>query len=176
MGDADTADFAGWYAAHWPQVYRSVAVTIGDRDLAEEAVAEAFAKALARWPQPAHADSPAGWLYRVAVNEAKTRWRRGRLERRVLQRLAAAPERPVDPPATGDDDLWAAVAGLSRRSRQLVALRYVFDLPEAEIAATLGVTRGTVASMLSKARKDLGAVLAPTHAPQAPTQVEGEPR
>lgn len=157
-------DFADWYAALWPSVYRAVAVSVGDRDLAEEAVAEAFARALARWPEPAQAASPAGWLHRVAVNEVRSRWRRARLERRVLDRVAAEPD-PVGVPAAEprDDVLWAAVAALSPRTRQMVALRYVLDLPEAQIADDLGVTRGTVASTLSKARKDLGTLLATTH-------------
>jgi molybdopterin molybdotransferase len=42
-------EFAAWYSGLWSQVVRAVTVAVGDRDLAEEATAEAFAKALARW-------------------------------------------------------------------------------------------------------------------------------
>ena len=145
----------------WPRVLRAVTVTVGDRDLAEEAVAEAFSRALARWPSPAEFDSPVAWLHRVAVNEVRSRWRRNRLEHRVLQR-AVVPEPHVDPVEPHDEALWAAVAALPDRMRQMVALRYVLDLPEAEVATALGVTRGTVASTLSKARHQLSAVLAHT--------------
>jgi DNA-directed RNA polymerase specialized sigma24 family protein len=74
-------DFADWYGALWPRVLRAVTVSVGDRDLAEEATAEAFAKALVRWPGPASLDSPTAWLHKVALNEVRSRWRRLKLER-----------------------------------------------------------------------------------------------
>ncbi|ONK10663.1 sigma-70 family RNA polymerase sigma factor [Streptomyces sp. MP131-18] len=160
-------EFADWYAALWPRVYRTVALTIGDRDLAEEAVAESFARALAGWPAAAEADNPAAWLHRVAVNEVRSRWRRGRLERRTVQRLAAR-QAQVDAPDAPDDALWTAVAALPPRMRHMVALRYVLDLPEAEIAAELHVSRGTVAATLSKARKTLAHTLDTTYSAASP--------
>lgn len=162
MKGVPTDEFAVWYGALWPRVLRAVTVTVGDRDLAEEAVAEAFSRALARWPSPAEIDSPVAWLHRVAVNEVRSRWRRSRLERRLLERIAAEPAPRIHPVEPRDDALWAAVAALPDRTRQMVALRYVLDLPEAEVATALGVTRGTVASTLSKARHQLSAVLAHT--------------
>ncbi len=153
-------DFAEWYGALWPRVFSAVAITIGDRDLAEEACAEAFARALSRWPGPLKLDQPVAWLHRVAVNEVRTGWRRRRVEQRVVGRLAAEPLRHMAAPEHRDDVVWRAVAALPQRARQMVALRYVVDLPEAEIAAALGVSRGTVASTLSDARRRLGVVLA----------------
>lgn len=164
-------EFSAWYRTLWPPVLRAVTVTVGDRDLAEEAVAEAFARALARWPAATEFDSPVAWLHRVAVNEVRSRWRRNRLERRVLQRVV--PEAHVDPVEPPDDALWAAAAALPDRARQMIALRYVLDLPEADVAAALGVTRGTVASTLSKARQQLGAVLARTR-PDLAAGLSGE--
>ena len=166
-------DFADWYGALWPRVLRSVTFAVGDRELAEEATAEAFARALAGWPAATTFDSPVAWLHRVAVNEVRSRWRRGRLERRLLERIATEPRRylsPVEPP---NDALWTAVAALPERARHMVAMRYVLDLPEAEIAATLGVSRGTVASTLSKARQQLASTLAYTR-PESGADVLGK--
>lgn len=165
-------DFGEWYGALWPPVLRAVTVSVGDRDLAEEATAEAFAKALARWPGPRRLDSPAAWLHKVAVNEVRSRWRRARLERRVVARLGAEPLRHTAPPEPPDDALWNAVAALPARARQLIALRYLLDLPEAEIAHLLGITRGTVASTLSKARQHLASVLTPESEPAPATARE----
>jgi DNA-directed RNA polymerase specialized sigma24 family protein len=75
---------------------------------------------------------------------------------------------------------WQAVAALPTRARHILALRYLLDLPEAEIAVTLGIARGTVASTLSKSRKQLAAVLArPTpesSRPDSPDEARGETR
>ncbi|WP_158563960.1 sigma-70 family RNA polymerase sigma factor [Jiangella anatolica] len=152
-------DFAGWYVALRPRVLRAVTIAVGDRDLAEEATAEAFARALARWPAATALDAPVTWLVTVAVNEVRSRWRRARLERRHLHRIAAEPERHTPAAEPRDDALWTAVAALPERGRQVVALRYVLDLTEPEIATALGISRGTVASTLSRARQQLAAAL-----------------
>jgi RNA polymerase sigma-70 factor (ECF subfamily) len=65
----------------------------------------------------------------------------------------------VDPPAEPDAALWDAVRALPPRARTAVALRYVADLPEAEIADVMGVARGTVAATLSSARRQLAGAL-----------------
>lgn len=150
--------FADWYAAESAQVTRALALAAGDPALGEEAAAEAFARALAQWPRVARMASPAAWTYTVGLNEVRRTWRRRRLELR-----AAARARPDDvpPPQPPDDALWRAVAALPPRMRQAVALRYVADLPEADIAAALGVTRGTVAAHLSAARARLAGELGP---------------
>lgn len=54
-----------------------------------------------------------------------------------------------------DARLWAEVRALPERQRQMVVLRYVADLAEGDIAGVLGVSRGTVASTLSDARRRL---------------------
>jgi DNA-directed RNA polymerase specialized sigma24 family protein len=96
-----------------------------------------------------------------------------------LERVSAEP-RPVSPaPEAPDDALWAAVAALPARTRHIVALRYVLDMPEVEIARVLGLKRGTVASTLSRARRQLSAALGHSHgnaslAPVSP-YVEDQP-
>ncbi len=159
-------DFATWYASAFPTISRALALAAGDPVVGEEATAEAFARALARWSRVGTMASPEAWTYAVAVNELRRTWRRAALERRALARHR---EDHVPPPAEPDDALWRAVAQLPPRQRTAVALRYVADLPEADIADAMNVTRGTVAASLAAARKTLSTRLVPDDASEATT-------
>lgn len=151
-GDAVLSeDFELWYRHEHPKVLGSLAMMCGDVNLAEDITAEAFARALERWDRVQLMESPAGWTHTVAVNCLRRRQRRAGLERRLLQRQRLEHERPPD----RDPGLWRAVRDLPERMRQAVALRYVADLKEAEIADVLGISRGTVASTLHAARDRL---------------------
>lgn len=97
------------------------------------------------------------------------------MEQRLRWRWVERDHQPDVP----DPQLWAAVRALPERQRQVLVLRYVGDLPEAEIATTLGIARGTVASTLSDARRGLAASLPDhfahddvTRAPQPPFLTE----
>ena len=91
-------------------------------------------------------DSPTGWTFKVGLNLLRREARRGQRERSAIGRMAAGPPTVLEIP---DADVWSAVRGLPDRQRRTVVLRYVGDLPEAEIARILGVARGTVASNLA---------------------------
>jgi RNA polymerase sigma factor (sigma-70 family) len=151
------ADFARWYERDYVRVVRTLALAIGNIDLAEECVAEAFARALARWRTVGAMDAPTGWVYTVAMNVARDSFRKGRQERgradaTSRERLIAAPDEP-------DDVLWKAVAALAPQMRTAVALRYVADLSENDIARIMGIARGTVAATLHRARVQLAETL-----------------
>ncbi|MEU9830536.1 sigma-70 family RNA polymerase sigma factor [Streptosporangium sp. NPDC048047] len=152
-------DFAEWYAEAFVEIRRAVTLAVGDADLGEEATAEAFAKALVHWPKVRRADSRRAWVYRVALNEARSRFRRLRLERRYLQRRRAEGELHHPPPEEPDTALWRAVSGLPPRTRTAVVLRYVADLSVAEVAEAMGVATGSVSATLHHARKRLAQVL-----------------
>jgi RNA polymerase sigma-70 factor, ECF subfamily len=155
--DFSDRDFSDWYAREFPRVRSTVAFAVGDAGLGEEATAEAFAKALLRWPTVSKATDPTAWVRTVALNEVRSRLRRLRLERRYRARLT---EQYTPPPPEPHPALWAAVAHLAPRAREAVALRYVADLSEPEVAAAMGISRGAVASTLSRARQQLAGLLA----------------
>jgi RNA polymerase sigma factor (sigma-70 family) len=140
---------------------RSLTLVTGEAPLAEDAVAEAFARAWSRWPQVRTCDRPTAWVMRVALNESRSRIRRRSVERRKAHQVAVADE-VRDPDVSTAHVLWDAVSRLDVRDRTLVALRYVADLPQHEIASLLGLPAGTVASGLNRARQRLGEALAPT--------------
>jgi RNA polymerase sigma-70 factor (sigma-E family) len=156
-----SADFTAFYNREARRLVRSLTLSVGSPGLAEDAVAEAFARAWLRWPQVSRYERPAAWVMRVALNETRSRARRRRIERRKAP-VVAMPDAVAgpQPPAT---ELWNAVARLPQRERTLVALRYVADLPQTEIAELLGVPVGTVASGLNRARQRLGTALGRSH-------------
>jgi RNA polymerase sigma-70 factor (ECF subfamily) len=141
---------------------RSVALAVGEVSLAEDVVAEAFARAWSRWPEVRAHRQPAAWVMRVALNQANDRFRRRRVERRKAQVVARPEVQPDDGYPQFDHRLWEAVRSLPEAERILIALRYVADLSQAEIADLLGVPPGTVASGLNRARRKLATVLEPT--------------
>ena len=142
------ADFEAWYRLEHPRLANGLYLICGSVDIAREATDEAFARAAARWARVRRMDSATGWTFKVGMNLLRREARRGRREAAALERLSVSHTRPVELP---DAELWAAVRALPDRQRQVVVLRFVGDLAEAEIGHVLGIKRGTVASNLSRA-------------------------
>jgi RNA polymerase sigma factor (sigma-70 family) len=149
-------DFAGFYAEAVQRVIAGLAVYCGDWDAAGDAAAEAFTRACERWGRVSRIERPEGWVYRVGVNVLGRRRHRTTREHQLLERLEVAPvvvEPQIDPA------LWDAVRRLPERERQAIALRYVVDLTQAEIASMMRVAPGTVAATLAHARARLHEML-----------------
>jgi len=160
---SERAEFASWYREQHPRVLGALTIVAGSTDVAADATAEAFVRAYERWDRVRAMDSPGGWLYRVALNVVRRRARRLGAERDVLRRAAqrTAPPAPAPSvPSSLEPEVWEAVRALPDRQRTAIALRYVLDLPEAEVAALMGVTRGAASSYLSTARRRLAIRLA----------------
>lgn len=149
--DSELPSFESIYASEAHRLTAALALVSGSRQVAEEAVAEAFVRAYVRWPRVSAMESPTGWIYRVAMNLLRRHWRRERLEQRLLNRLPGPDPYVIDV----DPDLWAAVGELPPRARVAVSLRYIGDLTEREVAETLGISPGTVAAALHQARRRL---------------------
>ena len=149
MDDLD--GFRRFYDAHRREVGAAVALSLGDSQLAAEAVDEAFVRAAERWPQVRSMDRPAGWVYRVAVNWAQS-WRR---------KWSLRPTRPVEQLDRGqhdvlpDPDLAAQLSRLPRLQAQMLVLRFALGCSVAETAELLGVAQGTVKSGVHRARLQL---------------------
>lgn len=151
--ERDDLDFERWYQHEHPLVLTALAVAGGDVELAREATDEAFVRAFERWSKVQMMESPGGWLYRVALNELRRRTRRQTLERELLRR--EQPKAVDTPPPIADPSVWNAVRNLPRRQRSAVALRYVLDLTEREVATTMGISRGAASASLTSARRAL---------------------
>ncbi|RLP98012.1 sigma-70 family RNA polymerase sigma factor [Micromonospora sp. CV4] len=145
------------YAGSFRRLVVQLYAVTGDLNEAQEAVQEAFTKALTAPRRFAELENPEAWLRRVAVNVARSRFRRRRVLDGLLRRIGP-------PPAVADHSpehlaLLAALRGLPEGQRQALALHYLVDLPVDEVAATLGVSAGTVKSRLSRGRTALAALL-----------------
>ncbi|MDQ1509447.1 MAG: polymerase sigma-70 factor, subfamily [Actinomycetota bacterium] len=149
----DVDGFEDWYREHYRRVFASVLVVSGNRAATAEAVDEAFARALERWPRVRTMGSPVGWTFIVSRNLLRRAARRSARERSVEIAIEQSPEIDVA--------LWDTVRTLPKRERELIALRYVAGLTEPEIASTLGIAKGTVARGLHDARGHLHRMLAP---------------
>jgi RNA polymerase sigma-70 factor (sigma-E family) len=125
----------------FPRAFSLARRLVGDSDVAEDIAAETLARAYAHWPRVATLEYRDGWVLRVAANLAVDRVRR-------------RPEIIAVPPASagpGADELVvlrvalvAALGSLPRRQRQAVALRYLGDLTDGQVAAALGISVGSV--------------------------------
>ena len=146
--------FDNWYAREHPRLVATLLLSTGDIELAVDGVDEAFARALEKWDQVSVMESPTGWAFRVALNHARRTARRRAFEQRIFIRRAR--DVPVPAPA---GEVWQVVSGLPLRQREVVVLRHIGDLREAEIAHVLGVSRSTVSSTLSDAHDRLGHLL-----------------
>jgi RNA polymerase sigma-70 factor (ECF subfamily) len=154
-------EIRAFLTTEYAKVVAAISLVTGQRQAAEDAVAEALARAWDRSARGETIDSLAAWVTRVALNLARSRWRRLRAEARARRRLAA-PE--VDDGSSTDRrlDVERALSALPRRQREATVLRYYLGLNVAEIAATLGVTDGTVKTSLHRARSALAEALSLT--------------
>ena len=143
--------FEAFYRDEVDGLYRALAVTLGDHHVGREAVDEAMARACARWRTIGGYDRPAGWVYRVALNWARSRWRKVRREHRLEPvtddepptATVAGPEPPGGP-------ALAALRRLPLDQRAVVVCRVLLDLDTAQTAAALRIPEGTAKSRLSR--------------------------
>ena len=147
-------DFEGWYRAVYPRVVTTLSVTLGSADEATEVSQEAMARAYERWSSVGGMDNPDGWVFRVALNEARRRGRRRAHERRL--HAAADPARP--PSADTLVELRELIDELPTRMCEVVVLRHVADLTEPMIAEVLGISHGTVSSTLPRRLRPTGPI------------------
>nr|MBA3622718.1 RNA polymerase sigma factor [Euzebyales bacterium] len=75
---APADDFTAFVQQWTPPVVKALSATLGDPDLARDATQEALTRAWLRWPDVLSLANPPGWLYRVGLNWARSRYRRMR--------------------------------------------------------------------------------------------------
>lgn len=159
------ADYDAWFRDCFPR-----AVAVGRRVVgaagAEDSAIDAFAAAYARWGRVSRLEWRDGWVLRTTFRYALAQ------ARRELPRAANA-----EPPGLAgslEDEVLVrrtmveALRRLPRRQREAVALRYLIDLPEREVAAALGVSPGAVKVHIHRGIAALRSTLGPDYLQEEP--------
>ena len=161
----DSGEIESWYRSYRAELVRLAAFALGGRDAAEEVVQDVFARVYRKPPTLRIPGEELRYLRSAVLNRCRTGMTRRVTGRRATQRLESErePHRRSTEEAGVDaatrDAVLTAVRKLPRRQRDVVLLRYWLDLPEAEIAATLGVSPGTVKTSAHRAMAALTPVL-----------------
>jgi RNA polymerase sigma-70 factor (sigma-E family) len=157
-------EFRDYVTGRSAALLRTAYLLTGNNSDAEDLLQTALAKTYLAWPRIRDRHAVDAYVRRTMVNARTSWWRRDRHLTSVAhdEHLATMPATGRDPLADADlhDALWTALARLPRRQRAAVVLRYYEELSEAETAAALGVSVGTVKSTvargLAKLRDDAG--------------------
>jgi RNA polymerase sigma-70 factor (sigma-E family) len=151
------------YQAHAVGLIRLAVVMLGDRPAAEDVVQEAFAGLYRRWRHLADPDRALGYVRSSVLNGCRSRLRARLRDLRLAAVGQAAPDAASaeETVLIGEEHaaVLAALRRLPDRQREALVLRYYLDLSEAEIAASMGIGRGTVKSTTSRALAALGRLL-----------------
>lgn len=125
---------------------------------ADDLVQEAFARALRSPPASVTPVSMRAWLRTTMVRDLIRARGRAAREVKAFGRVFLQPP-PVPATTQPSEEMLRAVRRLPPRRRAVIVLRYVHDLPEAEIAEVLGIAEGTVKAHLAQAREQLREIL-----------------
>lgn len=146
VAEHEQASFDAFVRARLPDLLRFGRALTGSDEAAADLVQDALERTLLQWSRLEAQEHPGGYVRRVMINRNISIWRRMRRERLT-----------DDPPEAGscdrhrDGELWQAIRALPPRQRAVIALRYYEDLTEADVAAIMGCSVGTVKSQSAKA-------------------------
>ena len=157
-GDAAAADVVtNLFRAHGLAMVQVALLLVGDQATAEDVVQDAFLGLHRALPRLRDTDKAVGYVRRSVVNGCRS-VHRGRRRAMALRVEHDPPVWSAEAAVIAEEDrrtVLAALARLPRRAREIVAFRYLLDLPQEEIAAILGITRGSVASTISRSLRKL---------------------
>ncbi|WP_086841891.1 RNA polymerase sigma factor [Amycolatopsis kentuckyensis] len=149
------------FAAEYGRAVSVLVRVFGDIDVAEEAVQDAFAEAVRRWPSAGLPPSPAGWIITTARNRAVDRLRReaARADKHAQAALLHAETEPVEEGAVPDERLRLIFTcchpALARPAQVALTLRLLGGLTTAQIAAAFLVAEPTMAQRIVRAKNKI---------------------
>src|SRR6185312_8530316 len=164
------ADFDRFVADGSDTLLRTAYLIVWDLGEAEDLVQDTLFEVARRWPRIRRMEHPIAYARRILVNRALSGTvRRGR---RRQELAAPMPSERADHVVRAEqidvqDELMDALAALPPRQRAVLVLRYFLDLPEAEVAAALKCSLGTVKSTASRGLARLEQAMRPANDPRS---------
>ena len=150
MDQADEEAFRGFVASRTAALLRSAYLLVGDHGQAEDLVQTALVKTYLAWSRIREPAALEAYVRRTMATTATSWWRGRRFRERIVDQI---PDRATD----GDldagadrDSVWSHLREVPARQRAVLVLRYYEGMSEAEIAETLGLSRGAVKSHASR--------------------------
>lgn len=149
------------YHAHRLRLTRLAVLLVDDVSTAEDVVQDVFVELHRRWDSMPDINNAAGYLRVSVVNRARSALRRRKTARDYVPPITREHDDASESVVLADEhrEVLDALANLPRRQREVLVLRYWSDLTEAEIAESLGISKGTVKSTASRALDALEKVL-----------------
>lgn len=144
---------ASLHRAHYRALVRLAGLLLHDRGASEEVVQDAFVQLHLKARRLRDPDKAAAWLRSAVLNGARSRLRHIEVRRRHQRTASGATSRSAeDAVLAGDaqERLVAALRTLPARQREAVVLRFYLELSEAEMAAAMGVSAGSVKTHLHR--------------------------
>jgi RNA polymerase sigma-70 factor (sigma-E family) len=149
VGTVADEEFADFMRGRWPAMVRLAYALTGDAGHAEDVAQAAFARAYAAWRRVRQAGDPDAYVRRIVINENRKRFRKHRVPEDLHGDLTG-PLAGQQPGPEEGQALLDALGRLGPRQRAVIVLRYWLDLSEAETAAALNCSVGTVKSQASR--------------------------
>lgn len=150
MESGEDIAFSEFMAARWGPLFRTAYLITGDRHQAEELLQTALAKTYVKWARITSKQAADSYVRTTMFNTAASGWRKLRRERLT----DTLPDVGTDGGLPQSDDrmaLWAHIQELPPRMRATLVLRFYEDLTEAQAAAELGCSIGSVKSQTHRA-------------------------
>jgi RNA polymerase sigma factor (sigma-70 family) len=134
----------------WPRLVAACVSYTGSTPLGEDLAQEALTRALVRWKRISTMDAPEAFVMTIAMNLARSHWRRRRIERRFATSGGLAMGTRASSPhdlVAAQVDVRAALLELAERQWMAVVLRFQADLSVAQTARVMGCAEGTVKAL-----------------------------
>jgi RNA polymerase sigma factor (sigma-70 family) len=145
------------YREHAQRAVKLAYFMVGDHDLAEDLVQDAFIRVFGRWAELKEPQAFSAYLDKTVVNLSRKYFRRRHVERRYLERERALSSQRVsqNPDVETRDELWTALNLLPRRQQIALVLRFYADMSEAEIAETMSTSLSAAHSLVTRGLQTL---------------------